>query len=66
MGDIVAPRTIAAGDRPHELAVFVSERDGDAVNLGFDDELQGARADGLGQAFSECHEIGFVVSIVQR
>ena len=66
MGHVVPAVTVAACDRPHETALFVSDGEGDPVDLGFDHEVDVVGPEGLLEPLTEGSEIAFVIGIVQR
>ena len=59
VGDVVAGLAVAAGEGVDEVAIFVAQRDGDAVDLGFDGDGDVIAAEVFAEALIELDEFVF-------
>ncbi len=62
-GDVVSSGAVAAGKGVDELTVFVAEGDGDAVNFGLDDIIDGGLGEELAGALVKVEELLFGVGV---
>ncbi len=58
LGDVVAGGAVAAGGGVFQRAVFVEERDGDAIDLGFEGDGDVLAAEVFLEALVEADEFG--------